>query len=73
MWMRVLGRSRELAVDCVVTLPLVVGPGLASVTTTQPDGFIRVDEYGRVEGFDDVYAAGEDRRPLSRALPLRTQ
>jgi hypothetical protein len=54
-----LGGSRELAVDCVVTLPLVVGPGLAGVTTTQPDGFIPVDQHGRVEGLTDVYAAGD--------------
>jgi sulfide:quinone oxidoreductase len=37
----------------------VVGPGLAGVTTTQPDGFIPVDQHGRVEGLTDVYAAGD--------------
>jgi sulfide:quinone oxidoreductase len=54
-----LGGARELAVDHVVTLPLVVGPGLAGVPTTQPDGFIPVDAHGRVEGLADVYAAGD--------------
>ncbi len=49
----------SVAVDCVVTLPLMSGPGLAGVTATQPDGFIPVDEYGRVEGLADVYAAGD--------------
>ena len=54
-----LGGAKELAVDHIVTLPLVVGPGLAGVPTTQPDGFIPVDEHGRVEGLADVYAAGD--------------
>jgi sulfide:quinone oxidoreductase len=54
-----LGGPRELEVDCVVTLPLVLGPGLAGVPSTEPDGFIPVDEYGRVEGLADVYAAGD--------------
>jgi len=55
-----LGATGELvAVDCVVTLPLMRGPGLAGVPATQPDDFIPVDEYGRVEGLADVYAAGD--------------
>ena len=55
-----LGASGEsVAVDCVVTLPLMLGPGLAGVPARQPDGFIPVDEYGRVEGLADVYAAGD--------------
>ena len=45
--------------DYVVTLPLLSGPGVAGVPATQPHGFIPVDEYGRVEGFTDVYAAGD--------------
>ena len=48
-----------MAVDCVVTLPLMRGPGLAGVPALQPDDFIPVDEYGRVEGLADVYAAGD--------------
>jgi sulfide:quinone oxidoreductase len=49
----------SVAVDCVVSLPLLRGPGLAGVPATQPDDFIVVDEYGRVEGLADVYAAGD--------------
>ena len=46
-----LGATGEsVAADCVVTLPLMRGPGLAGVPATQPDDFIPVDEYGRVEG-----------------------
>lgn len=51
--------GESVAVDCVVTLPLLLGPGLAGVPTAPPDGFIPVDEYGRVEGLADVYAAGD--------------
>ena len=55
-----LGASGEsVAVDCVVTLPLMRGPGLAGVPATQPDDFIPVDEFGRVQGIADVYAAGD--------------
>ena len=55
-----LGATGEsLAVDCVVTLPLMSGPALGGVPATQPDDFIPVDEYGRVEGLADVYAAGD--------------
>lgn len=55
-----LGETGEsVAVDYVVTLPLLRGPGLAGVPGTQPDDFIPVDEYGRVEGLADVYAAGD--------------
>jgi sulfide:quinone oxidoreductase len=45
--------------DWVVTLPLLGGPELAGVPTTSPDGFIPVDEFGRVTGVADVYAAGD--------------
>ena len=55
-----LGATGEsVAVDYAVTLPLIGGPGLAGVPATQPDDFIPVDEYGRVEGLADVYAAGD--------------
>jgi sulfide:quinone oxidoreductase len=47
------------AADYVVTLPLLRGPELAGVPTTPPDGFIPVDEFGRVTGLADVYAAGD--------------
>ncbi|HUA71360.1 MAG TPA: FAD-dependent oxidoreductase [Solirubrobacteraceae bacterium] len=45
--------------DYVVTLPLLSGPQLAGVPATEPHGFIPVDEYGRVKGLTDVYAAGD--------------
>jgi sulfide:quinone oxidoreductase len=55
-----LGATGEsVAVDCVVTVPLMCGPGLSGVPATQPDYFIPVDEHGRVEGLADVYAAGD--------------
>jgi sulfide:quinone oxidoreductase len=49
----------SVTADCVVTLPLMHGPGLVGVPATQPDEFIPVDEYGRVKGLADVYAAGD--------------
>ncbi|MGZ4195629.1 MAG: FAD-dependent oxidoreductase [Solirubrobacteraceae bacterium] len=45
--------------DYVVTLPTLQGPELAGVPSTQPHGFIPVDEFGRVRGLSDVYAAGD--------------
>jgi sulfide:quinone oxidoreductase len=45
--------------DYVVTLPLLSGPGVAGVPATPPHGFIPVDEYGRVNGLDGVYAVGD--------------
>ncbi len=55
-----LGATGEsFAADCVVTLPLLSGPGLSGVPATQPDDFIPVDEHGRVQGLRDVYAAGD--------------
>ncbi len=51
--------GESLAVDYVVTLPLLRGTGLAGVPTTEPYDFVPVDEFGRVEGLADVYAAGD--------------
>jgi len=45
--------------DYVVTLPLLAGPQLPGVPTVEPNGFIPVDEYGRVTGLPGVYAAGD--------------
>ena len=47
------------ATDYVVTLPILQGPVLAGVPSVPPHGFIPVDEYGRVRGLSDVYAAGD--------------
>ncbi|HET7051400.1 MAG TPA: FAD-dependent oxidoreductase [Solirubrobacteraceae bacterium] len=53
------GARSEMGSDYVVTLPLLSGPGIAGVPATHPHGFIPVDEYGRVRGLADVYAAGD--------------
>jgi sulfide:quinone oxidoreductase len=45
--------------DYVVTLPLLRGPELRGVPATHPHEFVTVDEYGRVRGLADVYAAGD--------------
>lgn len=45
--------------DYVVTLPLLSGPAIDGVPATEPDRFVPVDEYGRVSGLEDVYAAGD--------------
>lgn len=42
----------------VLALPKICGPRLAGLPD-DPSGFIPVDEYGRVEGALDVYAAGD--------------
>ncbi len=54
-----LATGKRQAFDRVVTLPLMSGPGLAGVPATEPDAFVPVDEYGRVQGLVDVYAAGD--------------
>lgn len=51
--------SEPAAADCVVTLPLLNGPGLRGVPATAPHDFIPVDPHGRVAGLDNVYAAGD--------------
>ena len=51
--------GESVAADYVVTLPLLSGPGLTGVPATQPHEFLPVDEYGRVTGLVDVYAAGD--------------
>ena len=53
------GALSEMSPDYVVTLPLLSGPGIAGVPATHPHKFIPVDEYGRVRGLADVYAAGD--------------
>ncbi len=47
-----------LGADAVVSLPNLRGPAIPGVPSTE-DGFIRVDRHGRVDGCDDVYAAGD--------------
>jgi sulfide:quinone oxidoreductase len=50
--------DRTLAVERVVALPVLRGPAIAGVPS-DPDGFVHVDEHGRVPGLDDVYAVGD--------------
>jgi len=52
-----LADHRFVAADRVVSLPALVGPDIAKLP--RDDGFIPVDEHGRVRGVDDVYAAGD--------------
>jgi sulfide:quinone oxidoreductase len=51
--------------DRIVSLPVLLGPRLAGVPCDR-QGFIAVDEFGRVRGLDDVYAAGD-----GTALPFK--
>ncbi len=61
-----LGPGRELAVDCVVALPHLEGPALEGVPASA-NGFIPVDDAGRVEGLQDVYAVGDATdRPIKQ-------
>jgi sulfide:quinone oxidoreductase len=54
----VLVGGAELCTDRVITLPSLEGPRLPGLPHDR-DGFIPVDEFGRVIGCDDVYAAGD--------------
>ena len=54
-----LGRGRsQRHVDRIVSLPALAGPRVPGVPA-DAHGFIPVDEHSRVEGIDDVYAAGD--------------
>lgn len=53
-----LGDDEDLAADRVVTLPLLDGPRVAGVASDE-DGFLRIDDHGRVDDATDVYAAGD--------------
>jgi sulfide:quinone oxidoreductase len=55
----VYGALGQSTPDYVVTLPLLSGPALAGVPTSEPHGFVPVDDHGRVAGLADVYAAGD--------------
>jgi sulfide:quinone oxidoreductase len=50
--------GRELEVGRVVTLPLLLGPGLPGLPSDS-SGFIPADEHGRVPGWPDVFVAGD--------------
>jgi sulfide:quinone oxidoreductase len=50
--------GETIAVDAVVSLPRLRGPSLAGVPHDR-DGFLEVDDRGRVKGVPDVFAAGD--------------
>jgi sulfide:quinone oxidoreductase len=60
------GGGREIAVDCVVALPRLEGPALEGIPRGT-HGFIPVDDAGRVNGLEGVYAVGDATdRPIKQ-------
>jgi sulfide:quinone oxidoreductase len=53
-----LANGRTLAADAVVALPKLEGPRLDGIPQDE-SGFVPTDEFGRVAGLTDVYAAGD--------------
>jgi sulfide:quinone oxidoreductase len=53
-----LASGQTIEADEVVALPELEGPRLAGLPADDL-GFIQIDEYARVVGLDDVYAAGD--------------
>jgi sulfide:quinone oxidoreductase len=51
--------GRRLEVDRVLALPALRGRPIAGIPA-DAEGFIEVDEHGRVRGLDGVWAAGDD-------------
>ena len=63
LWISIEG---GLPVDLAVALPRPIGPDIPGVPA-DAHGFVAVDEYGRVPGAPDVYAAGDmTTRPLKQ-------
>ncbi len=56
--LRLTPGDRSLEADRVVALPRLRGPALAGVPCDR-DGFVRVDEHGRVPGLPGVWAVGD--------------
>jgi sulfide:quinone oxidoreductase len=54
----VMAGAGELHVDRVITIPMLEGPSVRGLPQDR-HGFIPVDGHGRVQGLDDVYAAGD--------------
>jgi sulfide:quinone oxidoreductase len=54
----VLGDGQTVPAERVVALARLVGPALLGLPG-DPDGFVPVDEHGRVPGVEHVYAAGD--------------
>jgi sulfide:quinone oxidoreductase len=60
-----LRHADPIRADAVVALPVPQGPALRGLPT-DADGFLPVDEHGRVKGVQHVYAAGD-----ATAFPLK--
>lgn len=61
-----LGFGEPVQAERVVALPVLEGPRLEGVPS-DAKGFIPVDDHGRVEGLDGVYAAGDATdRPIKQ-------
>jgi sulfide:quinone oxidoreductase len=60
-----LAGGATVRADRVVALPRLRGPAIPGLPCDQ-EGFIPVDVYGRVQGLEDVYAAGD-----ATAFPLK--
>ncbi len=54
----IVAGDRRIDVNRTIALPIPAGPAITGLPA-DADGFIAVDEHGRVEGIDDVYAAGD--------------
>jgi sulfide:quinone oxidoreductase len=54
----VLAGDRRIDAGRTLALPVPTGPAIAGLPA-DPQGFIPVDEHGRVQGVEDVYAAGD--------------
>jgi len=54
----VLAGGGSVVADRVVTLPMLLGPGILGIPADDR-GFIPVDSHGRVAGVPDVFAAGD--------------
>jgi len=50
--------AERLIVDRVITVPVLDGPAVAGVGH-DGNGFLDIDDHGRVEGAEDIYAAGD--------------
>jgi sulfide:quinone oxidoreductase len=57
-WLDVSPGERRMPVECIVTLPRLLGPRLRGVPSGH-DGFLHTDAHGRLAGLDGVFAAGD--------------
>jgi sulfide:quinone oxidoreductase len=56
--LRLMPQEEALEADATLALPVIEGPALAGLPA-DPHGFIPVDRHCRVDGVEDVYAAGD--------------